>query len=81
MKTEIKQLRDLVPGDYFYSKSDKKYKTKYKVSGLPEFNIRAGSATRKCINLKEMSYEDKLCRSEVVRIIPVAYPPSNCLPE
>lgn len=68
MKRELKPLRDLNEGDYFYSKSDKNLVHRYKVMGSPEFNLRAGSATRKCLHLGKKEIEDKLCRIEVLHI-------------
>ncbi len=61
-------LRELEIGDRFYPVSRiGKSSPIYEVVGLPMFNIRHGSATRYCINLKTGFTESKSCRLEVIK--------------
>lgn len=68
-RTEVVTLRELSIGDKFYAVSDHRRQTKFKVMGDPEFNLRAGSATRKCMNLRTKEVQDKLCRAVIVKFI------------
>jgi hypothetical protein len=62
-------LKELEIGDRFYPKSKAEKATPiWLVHGKPEFNLRHGSATRQCVNLKTNVIENKSCRMEVIKI-------------
>ena len=62
------KLGELQIGDKFYPKSKAGKATPiWLVKGKPEFNIRHGSATRMCLNLKTNQLESKSCRMEVIK--------------
>lgn len=61
-------LRDLEIGDRFTSLKSIRSGKSFQVYGKPEFNIRAGTATRMCFNETHGIYENKQCRLEVVKL-------------
>lgn len=64
------KLRDLEIGDRFISAASPNKRTAitYRVFGKCEFNIQAGTATRKCFNQKTNQIENKQCRIEVIKL-------------
>lgn len=62
-------LKDLEPGDKFvHANSKAKRPKQFIVKGNCMYNARHGSATRKCIDLKNQVIVGKSCRLEVVKI-------------
>lgn len=64
-------LRELEPGDRFiHAKArNKRIADVFRVIGNPEFNLRAGTATRKCNNLTKLTGgHDKRCSLEVIKL-------------
>jgi hypothetical protein len=68
-------LRDLSIGDRFIAASAKNKQTaeRFTVVGSPEFNFRAGTATRQCTNDKREIF-NKQCRLPVIKIGPLGAP-------
>ena len=61
-------LQELEIGDKFYHKSAQFKATPiFRVHGKPEFNLRHGSPTRLCVNLKTNEIVSKSCRLEVIK--------------
>lgn len=63
-----KLLRELQIGDRFLSPPSIQKGKPFEVVGPVEFNIRAGTATRKCFNERKRIYENKQCRLEVIKL-------------
>lgn len=58
------EVRSLAVGEYFKTKS----KSVFQVTGEKCVFSRAGSSTRRCLNITEGIYEWKLCRLKVHKI-------------
>lgn len=62
-------LKELEIGDIFYNEKDKQKKL-FVVRGSPVFNIRHGSPTRVCLELKTKELVSKSCKINVVYVNP-----------
>jgi hypothetical protein len=58
-------LKELEIGDIFYNEKDRQKKL-FVVRGNPAFNIRYGSPTRVCLELKTKELVSKACKINVV---------------
>lgn len=63
------KLQELEVGDIFVHINDKaKNPTRFLVKGIPEFNLRHGRPTRKCVNLKTHFIVGKSCPLDVYKV-------------
>lgn len=62
------KLQELEIGDRFMSPASISSGKPFRVIGPVEFNIRAGTATRVCLNETKGIYENKQCRLEVTKL-------------